>query len=61
MAEQEVVQALPGGLCVHSNEFDGRVRRSGIRHSFLICGIWSGRRALLRTYNVFHQRGRVSA
>ena len=66
MAEQEVVEPLARGFRIDGDELDGRMRRAGIRRSLLDCGawncgIWSGRGALLRTYNVFHQRGRVSA
>jgi hypothetical protein len=66
VAEQEVVEPLARGFRIDGDEPDGRMRRAGVRRSLWDCGIWncgiwSGRGASLRTYNVFHQRGRVSA
>ncbi|MCY1538882.1 hypothetical protein D9M68_744440 [compost metagenome] len=61
MAKQEVVEPLPGGFGVDGQEVDGGVRRAGVDARGSIRGIWSPRGAFLRTYNVFHQRGRVSA
>ncbi|MGJ7607305.1 hypothetical protein ACSFA7_23430 [Variovorax sp. LT1R20] len=60
MAKKKIVEPLPRGLRVDGDEFDGPVRAC-LGPGISICGIWSGLGALLRTYNVFHQRGRVSA